>query len=90
MEAIVFTKTRWPILSDDKYSMVEEAWKLAIEAQDRQRALAGAPPGTPSVCQLPRGSSLKIDRQTQEAVSFGFCLMLFYQIYDIDYGPNYT
>jgi hypothetical protein len=32
MEAIVFTKTPWPIVSDVKYSMVEEAWKLAIEA----------------------------------------------------------
>jgi len=51
MEAIVFTKTPWPILSDDKYSMVEEAWKLAIEAQNCQRALAGTPPGTPSVHQ---------------------------------------
>ena len=90
MEAIVFMKTPRPIVSNDKYSMVEEAWKLAIEAQDRQRALAGAPPGTPSVCQLPSGPSLKIDPQTREAVSFGFCLMLFYQIYDTDYGPNYT
>ena len=34
MEAIVFTKTPWPIISDEKYSMVDEAWKLAIEAQD--------------------------------------------------------
>ena len=34
MEAIVFTKTPWPIVSDEKYSMVDEAWKLAIEAQD--------------------------------------------------------
>jgi len=32
MEAIVFRKTPWPILSDDKHSMVEETWKLAIEA----------------------------------------------------------
>ena len=39
MEAIVYTKSLWPILSDDKYWMVEEAWKLAIEGQDRQRAL---------------------------------------------------
>ena len=78
MEAIVFTKTPWPILSDDKYLMVEEAWKLAIEAQDRQRALAGAPVGTPSVCQLPGGPSLKIDPQTREAVSLEFCLMLLY------------
>jgi hypothetical protein len=78
MEAIVFTKTPWPILSDEKYSMVEEAWKLAIEAQDRQRALAGAPVGTPSVCQLPGGPSLKIDPQTREAVSLEFCLMLLY------------
>jgi len=30
--------------------MVEEAWKFAIEAQDRQQALAGTPVGTPSVC----------------------------------------
>ena len=79
MEAIVFTKTPWPIVSDDKYSMVEEAWNLAIEAQDRQRALAGAPAGTPSVCQLPRGPSLKIDPQTQEAVCLELCLMLLYQ-----------
>jgi hypothetical protein len=81
MEAIVFTKTPWPILSNEKYSMVEEAWKLAIEAQDRQRALAGAPVGTPSVCQLPGGPSLKIDPQTREAVSLEFCLMLLYQTY---------
>jgi len=69
MEAIIFTKTPWPIISDEKYSMVDEAWKLAIEAQDRQRALAGTPVGTPSVCQLPGGPSLKIDPQTREAVS---------------------
>jgi len=61
MEAMVFTKTPWPILSDDMYSMVEEAWKLAIEAQDRQRALAGAPVGPPSVCEWPGGPSLKMD-----------------------------
>jgi len=61
--------------------MVEEPWKLAIEAQDRQWALAGAPVGTPSVCQLPSGPSLKIDPQTREAVSLEFCLMLLYQTY---------
>jgi len=88
MEAIVFTKTPWPILSDDKYWMVEEAWKRAIEAQDRQRAFAGAPAGTPSVCQLPGGPSLKIDPQTREAVSLGICLMLPYQIYNIDLCPK--
>jgi hypothetical protein len=59
MKAIVFTKTPWPILSDDKYTMVEEAWELVIEAQDRQWALVEAPVGTPSVCQLPGGPSLK-------------------------------
>ena len=73
MEAIEFTKTPWPILSNDKYSMVEDARRLAIEAQDRQRALAGAPAGTPSECQLPSGPSLKIDPQTGDAVSVGFC-----------------
>jgi len=90
MEAIVFTKTHWPIISDDKYSIIEEAWKLAIEAQDRQQALAGASVGTPSECQLPSGPCLKIDPQTREAVSLGFCLMLLYQISDIDYAPKYT
>jgi len=81
MEAIIFTKTPWPILSDDKYLMVEEAWKLAIEAQDRQQALAGAPVGTPSVCQLPGGPSIKIHPQTRQAVSLEFCSMLLHQIY---------
>jgi hypothetical protein len=69
MEVIVFTKTPWPIISDEKYSMVDEAWKLAIETQDHQRVLAGTPVGTPSVCQLPGGPSLKIHPQTREAVS---------------------
>jgi len=81
MEAIVFTKTPWPILSNDKYSMIEEAWKLAIETQDHQRALAGAPVGTPSVSQLPGGPSLKIDPQTREAVNLPICLILLYQTY---------
>jgi len=49
--------------------MVDESWELLIEAQDRQRDLAGAPPGTPSVCQLPVGPSLRIDPQTREAAS---------------------
>jgi len=69
IEAIIYTNTPWPIISDEKYSMVDRAWKLAIEAQDRQWALAGAPVGTPTVCQLPCGPSLKIDLQTQEAVT---------------------
>jgi len=75
LEAIVFTKTPWPIISDEKYSMVDEAWQLAIEAQDIQRALAGSPVGAPSVWQLPGGPSLKIDLQTREAVSVNsvFC-----------------
>jgi len=50
MEAIGFTKVPWPIISDEKYSMVDETWQIAIEAQDRQWALAGAPVRTPSVC----------------------------------------
>jgi hypothetical protein len=69
IEAIVFTKTPWAIISNVEYSMADEARKLAIEAQDRQRVLAGAPVGIPSVCQLPGGSSLKIDPQTREGVS---------------------
>ena len=69
MEAIVFTKTPLPIISDEKYSMVQEARQLAIETEDRQRAFAGAPVGAPSVCRLPGGPSLKIDPQTPEAVS---------------------
>jgi hypothetical protein len=79
MEAIIFTKTQWPILSDNKYLMVEEAWKPVIEAQDRQRTLEGVPEGTPSVCQLPNGRSLKIDPQTRDAVSHEFCSMHLYQ-----------
>jgi len=64
IEAIVFTKTPWTILPDDKYSMVQDAWKLAIEAQDCLWALAGATVGTPSVYPLPSGPSLKIDPQS--------------------------
>jgi len=70
--------------------MVEDASKLAIAAYDHQRALPGATVGTPSVCQLPCGPSLKIDSQTPEAVSVGFASMLLYQICDINYAPKYS
>jgi hypothetical protein len=53
--------------------MVEEALKPPIEAQDCQQAFGGATVGTPSVCQLPRGPSLKIDPQTGDAASLEFC-----------------
>ena len=86
MEAIVFTKIPLPDLSNYKYSMGEEAWTLPIDAQNGQQALAGAPVGTPSVCQMPDSPSLKIDPQTREAVGLGFCLMLHYQISVIDYA----
>jgi len=75
MEAIIFTKNPWPIISVDMYSIVEERWKLAIEAQDCQRASAGAHVGTPSACQFPGGPSLNIDLQIRKAVSLGFYLM---------------
>ena len=90
MEAIILTKTSWQILSDDKYSRDEEVWKLAIDAQDRQQALAESLAGTPSGGNVPCGPSLKIDLQTQEALSLELCLMLLYQIDDIDYAPKYT
>jgi hypothetical protein len=49
--------------------MVNEAWQLAIEAQDYRRALAAASVVAPSVCQSPGGLPLKLDLQTDEAVS---------------------
>jgi len=88
MEAIVFIKNPWAIMSDDKYSMVEYAWNLAIEAQDCQWALASTPVGTPSVCQLPGGPSFKIDPQTREAVSVAFRWMLLYQTYGFWLPPK--
>jgi len=57
------------MISDEKYSMVQYTWNQAIEAQDRQWALAGAPVNTPSGCQLPSGTSQKIVPQTGEPVS---------------------
>jgi len=90
MEAIVFTNTPWPILSDDKYWMVEEFWRVAIHAQDHQWAVAGAPVGIPSVCQLPGGPSPKMDLQTWTALSLRFFLMLLYQIYTIEDAPKQT
>jgi len=90
MEAIVFTKTLRPISSDDKYSMIEEAWKPLIEAHNHQWALTGAPVVTPSVCQLCSGQSLKINLQTREPISLGFCSTHLHLIYDIDNAPKYT
>ena len=93
VEAIIFTKTPWQIISDEKYSMVDNTLKLAIVVQDGQRALAGAPVGTPSVCKLPGGPSHHIDLQTKKAESvwavFGFSigLMMIVNLQDL-YSQN--
>jgi len=49
--------------------MVDEAWKLAIQAQNRQRALPGAPADAPYGWQLPGGQYLENNPHTREAVS---------------------
>jgi hypothetical protein len=90
MAAIILTMTSWLILCDDKYWMIENAWKLAIEAQDCQQALEGAAIGMPSVCQFPGGPSMKIELHTSDTVSLGFCFMLLYQILNIDYAKHFT
>jgi hypothetical protein len=51
--------------------MVKQAWKLAIEADECQWALAGGAVGTPSVSQLPCDTSHKIDPHIREAVGLG-------------------
>jgi hypothetical protein len=56
VEAIVFTNTPGPIISDERYLMVDKAWRPAFEALDCQRALAGALVGAPSVCSVSNGS----------------------------------
>ena len=89
MEAIVFTKIPWPVLSDTKYWMLKDALKLGIEAQHRQRVLAAVPVGTPAVCQLSGIPSVKIYPQTLGAVTLAYCIMLLYQISDTDYAPKY-
>jgi len=66
MQAIIFTKTPWSILSNEKYSIAEEAWKVAIEVKDCQWASASAPVGIPSVWQFPDGRCFNIDLQTLE------------------------
>jgi len=68
-EAIIFTVTPSPIISNEKNSMVDKAWKLAFGAPDCSQAVVGTHIGTPSVCQLLGGPSHKIDPQTQDALS---------------------
>jgi len=72
IDAIVFAKTPLPIISDEKYFMVHESWKLMIQTQDCQQPLAGALVGTPSVCQLPIDPSFKINPQSREDKSVYF------------------
>jgi hypothetical protein len=36
MEAVILRKIPLPIVSDENYSMVDKAWKLAIESKDHQ------------------------------------------------------
>jgi len=89
-EAFIIMRTFLPMLSNGKYSMVDEVWKLAIEVEDQKQALADAPEGTPSVYQLPGGPSRKIDLQTWEAVCLRVCFIFLYKTYDINYVPTYT
>jgi len=56
-------ETPWTVISDENYCIVEDPLKLAFEAQDCQRVLAGASVGAPSGCQLAGGPFLKLDPQ---------------------------
>jgi hypothetical protein len=69
----VLTKAPWSIFSNAKSSMIGKAPKLAIEALHPERALGGAPVGTPSLCQWPASPSPKVDPHTPEAVTLVFC-----------------
>jgi hypothetical protein len=77
-EAILFTETTGPAISNEKYSIVDDTWQLAIEAQDCQRASTGDPVDTPSACQLPCSPSLTMDLQSRQAVSVNtvFCSLI--------------
>jgi hypothetical protein len=79
MEAIVHTKSQKAILSIDKYSMFEDGWTLAIEAQDSQLVLTCAAVDSLSLSQLTGGPSLEIDLQTPEAVCLNLCFSLLCQ-----------
>jgi len=39
---IVYLKTKWAIVSDKKYLMIDNFWEIAIEVQDWQCASTGA------------------------------------------------
>jgi len=70
--------------------MVEEALKLAIEAQDHQRTLTGVSVSTPYLGQFPSSLSLIIYLETQEAVSLQFCSIILYQAYNLNYTLKYA
>jgi len=76
MKAIVFTKTPWPILSNEKCTMVAEACKLAFEAHNHQCPFPATPVCVPFPCWLPRGLSVNIDLQGHDAVSLQCYLVL--------------
>jgi len=61
IDPIKFTSTACLMFPDETLPMVEDGWKLAIEAQDCLQALASATVSIPSVWQLPGGPSLKTD-----------------------------
>jgi len=90
MKPIVFTNPHCQAISDNMYFLVEEAWILAIEAEDDERSLADAWVGIPAMCSLPGGLFLLIDLQTLDAVSIGFCLIFLCQIYNVYYAQQLT
>jgi len=87
MEATIFSKTPWPRWYNEKYLVVNETQKQAVEAWDGQQTYAVSCVGAPSECWLPSSWLFKMDLQTWEAVSYEFCLILLYQTYDIDLAP---
>lgn len=62
-KTVVFMRTHQPILSNNKYLMVHEAWKLTIESQNHQCTFAVAPGGTLSASELPGSPSFNWDLQ---------------------------
>jgi len=86
---IVVTWTSWLMTSYQKNLKIDILWKLAIEAYNRYCVFAATTVSSPSVSQLPVNPLLNIDLQIWGTLCVVICLILLYQIYNIDYTRKY-
>jgi len=90
MHAFISMKPPWAVISYEKYLMVEEPRRLAIDGQHCHCPWTCTPEGTLYVSRIPGSLPFNMRPHPGEAIRCDICFTLLYHTFDTDYAAINT